>query len=90
MTQADPPKIEFPCPNYPIKIMGVASDQYRDEVLNIVQKHDPGMDRLRCKVQASSKGSFQSITVFIEATGVAQLEAIFVDLKKHPSTRMVI
>ncbi len=90
MSEKDPPKIEFPCPDYPIKVMGLASDEYTEAVLDIMEKHDAKFDRSRFKIQPSSKGRFQSITVFIEATGVHQLNAIFEDLKKNPSTRMVL
>lgn len=90
MSQSEPPKIEFPCANYPIKIMGLANLEYQEAVLDIIQKHDPDFDRTMFKIQASSKGRFQSITVFIEATGVNQLQAIFEDLKKNPATRMVL
>lgn len=86
----EPPKIEFPCPNYPIKVLGKASDEYRDAVLDIMEKHAPGFDRSKVRIQGSSKGTFHSVTVFIEATGVEQLTNIFEDLKKHPSTKMVL
>lgn len=90
MSQQEPPKIEFPCANYPIKALGVASEEYYQAVLEIMERHAPGFDRSKIKVQDSSKGRFNSVTVFIEATGVEQLTAIFEDLKKHPSTKMVI
>ena len=90
MTQQDPPKIEFPCVDYPIKILGVASDEYQLAVLEIVERHAAGFDRSKVRVQTSKKATFHSVTVFIEATGVAQLEDIFEDLKKHPATRMVL
>ncbi len=90
MTQQDPPKIEFPCADYPIKILGVASDEYREAVLEIIELHASGFDRTKVRVQDSRKGTFHSVTVFIEATGVEQLQDIFEDLKKHPSTKMVM
>lgn len=90
MTTQEPPKIEFPCANYPIKVLGVASDEYQAAVLDIIEKHAPDLDRSKIRVQDSRNGRFHSITVFIVATGVDQLQAIFEDLKKKPSTRMVI
>ena len=90
MSEQKPPKIEFPCPNYPIKAMGLANEAYYDFVLQVMEAHAPGFDRDKVKVQGSSKGRFQSVTVFIEATGEAQLVAIFEDLKKNSATRMVI
>lgn len=85
-----PPKIEFPCPNYPIKVLGVAGGEFHETVLEIMEIHAPGFDRTTVRIQSSSKGRFDSITVFIEATGIDQLQNLFEDLKKHPATRMVI
>ncbi len=90
MSQQEPPKIEFPCANYPIKVLGLASDEYREAVLQIMEKHDPGFDRSTIRIKDSRKATFHSITVFIEATGAEQLQEIFDDLKKHPSTKMVM
>lgn len=90
MAQQDPPKIEFPCPDYPIKVMGLASDEYTEAVLDIIESHAEGFDRSKVRIQASSKGTFHSVTVFIEATGVEQLQNLFEDLKHHPSTKMVL
>ena len=90
MNEQDPPKITFPCHDYPIKIMGQASAAYREAVLSIIQKHAPGFNLEKVTVRDSRNGNYQSLTVFITATGVGQLTAIFEDLKKHPSTRMVL
>lgn len=90
MTQQEPPKIEFPCENYPIKIMGEKSEDYKARILNVVEKHAPGFDATRITERDSSKGRFQSVTVFITATGVDQLEALHQDLRKIPATRMVL
>lgn len=90
MSQQEPPKIEFPCPDYPIKVLGVASAEYHEAVLEILEIHAGGFDRTRVRIQDSRNGRFHSITVFIEATGVEQLTSIFEALKKHPSTRMVL
>ncbi|WP_045855703.1 YbeD family protein [Teredinibacter purpureus] len=89
-TTQEPPKIEFPCPDYPIKSMGEATASYREAVLNIMEKHAPGFDINRVSVRDSRKGTFQSVTVFITATGVEQLQSIFDDLKKLPETKMVL
>lgn len=85
-----PPKIEFPCENYPIKSMGEATGSYRQAVLNVMQRHAPGFDVDRVSVRDSRNGTYQSVTVFITATGVDQLQAIFDDLKHLPETKMVL
>ena len=90
MASQQPPKIEFPCPDYPIKALGLASDEYHQAVLAIFDRHAFGFDREKVRVQKSRNGRFHSITVFIEATGEDQLKDIFDDLKRHPSTKMVL
>jgi len=86
----EPPKIEFPCADYPVKALGEASDAYYAQVLAVFDCHAKGYAKDRIKVQPSRNGRFHSITVFIEATGVDQLQAIFEDLKKIDATKMVI
>ncbi|WP_370981115.1 YbeD family protein [Agaribacterium sp. ZY112] len=90
MSQQEPPKIEFPCANYPVKIMGEHSEEYHETVLDIVEKHAPGFDRKRVSIKVSSKGSFRSITVLITATGEEQLHALHMDLKAVAATKMVL
>lgn len=90
MTEPSAPKIEFPCEDYPVKIMGEHSDAYQIEVLEIVETHAPGFDRTKVTYRASSKGSFRSVTVFITATGVEQLSALHDELKAMPTTKMVL
>lgn len=90
MESKEPPKIEFPCQDYPIKVLGVNSENYQEEVLGIIENHAAGFDRSKVRVQDSRNERFLSVTVYIEATGVVQLENIFEDLKKHPSIKMVM
>ena len=89
MTDKEPPKIEFPCEDYPIKIIGESADSFMDSVYSVFDKHAPGFDRTKTTTRDSNKGTFFSITVYITATGIQQLQAIHEDLKKIKETRMV-
>ena len=42
MTEQAPPKIEFPC-RYPIKVLGRSDDRLRARVVEIVERHAPGV-----------------------------------------------
>lgn len=86
----EPPKIEFPCPDYPIKVMGEAGAEYHCFALEVMERHAPGLDQTRITVRNSSKGTFQSITFFITATGVDQLQALHEELRTNPQTKMVL
>lgn len=89
-TQQEPPKIEFPCENYPIKVIGRDEQGFRDLVIEIMQKHVIDFDLSTISEKNSSKGSFISIRVSITATGVPQLRAIHQDLMATEVVKMVI
>ena len=89
MTQPEAPKIEFPCP-YPIKVMGYACAEFHEHVHTVMHRHAPGFDQTQVSVRDSSNGRFQAITVTITATGPAQLETIFADLKLCEHVQMVL
>ena len=89
MSQQEPPKIEFPC-RYPVKVMGVAGDDFRSATVSIFERHAGVITETDITVRASTGGNYEAITVMITATGVEQLQAIFADLKEHPLVRMVL
>jgi|TARA_B110001450_G_C17660896_1_gene497148 putative lipoic acid-binding regulatory protein len=89
MTEKNQPKIVFPC-DYPIKVLGEAHTSFNEHVLAVMDKHAPGFDRQKISVRDSSKGSWQAMTVVIEATGKSQLESIFAALKTSPRVKMVL
>lgn len=90
MTEQQPPKIEFPCENYPIKVLGDADHEMHSYVLEIMERHAPGFDQTRITIAESSQGRFQSLTVWITATGESQLRAINDDLRISKKIRMVM
>lgn len=90
MSQQQPPKIEFPCENYPIKVLGEASPELHTYVVEIMERHAPGFDQARITIKESSKGRYNSLTVWITATGVEQLSAIHEDLRLNRSIKMVM
>lgn len=85
-----PPKIEFPCENYPIKVLGESGPELHQYVIDIMQRHAPGFDQTRITINESSKGRFQSLTVWITATGIEQLSAIHDDLRLNRLIKMVM
>lgn len=86
----DAPKIEFPCPDYPIKVMGSAGPEFHEFVLTVMERHAPGFDQTRITIRESSKGTFQSLTIFITATGEPQLKALHQELIASDMTKMVL
>jgi putative lipoic acid-binding regulatory protein len=74
------PLLEFPC-DYPIKVIGRENSVFRETILEVVSRHDSGLDYSRVEERVSGKGNYLSVTIWITATGKPQLDAIFRDLK---------
>ena len=89
MVNQEPPKIEFPC-RYPVKVMGVAGEEFRSATVTVFEKHAGTIAAADISIRASNGGNYEALTITITATGVEQLEAIFADLKTHPLVRMVL
>jgi len=53
MSEPEAPKIEFPCPDYPIKVVGNNADDFRAYVIETVQIYAPDLDISRVTVQES-------------------------------------
>jgi uncharacterized protein len=90
MSDNAPPKIEFPCENYLIKVLGEADTEMHSYVLEVMERHAPGFDQTRIKITESSKGRFHSLTLWITATGEPQLRAINDDLRSNKKIKMVM
>jgi len=84
------PKIEFPCPDYPIKVLGVKSPEFREYVLSVVAKIAPDFAEEKIQIRDSGKGTFQSMTFFITATGEQQLKDLNNQLRESDLVKMVL
>lgn len=85
-----PPKIEFPCPDYPVKVMGDSGQNFHRFAIEVMERHAPGLDQTRITINESRGGRFQSITFFITATGVEQLQALHEELRANSMTKIVL
>ena len=74
--------LDFPCA-FPIKAMGRADADIAGVVVEIVRRHAPGLDETRVTLRPSSGGKWVAVTLTIEATSKAQLDAIYTDLTAH-------
>ncbi|HEY6645200.1 DUF493 domain-containing protein [Povalibacter sp.] len=70
---------EFPC-DFPLKVMGRHSDDFRSLVLGIVQKHAGAVLPDKIEERPSKDGNYLSLTCTINAQSKAQLDAIYQDL----------
>jgi putative lipoic acid-binding regulatory protein len=85
----DPPKIVFPCA-YPIKVLGRAESTFQPAVMTVFNQHAAGFSEQDVVVKDSRKGTFQSITVTIEAQSEDQLRLIHQDLMDTGLVSMVL
>lgn len=86
----DAPKIEFPCANYPIKVVGQCIAGYDTIVIEVMRRYDPGLDMSKVHSKDSAKGTFRSITLYITATGADQLEQLHKELTSLECVKMVM
>ena len=83
------PLLVFPCPNYPIKILGDAFEGYTAAVLAVVEKHAQ-LSGAPLPLKPSRNGRFVSLTVNIIATGEPQLRVINDELRALSYIKMVM
>ena len=77
-----PPGFTFPAP-YTVKAMGLAGPDFVDLVLGLLQPHCAPIAPTAVRSRPSRNGKYLSVSVTIEATGFAQLDAIYADLTAH-------
>lgn len=71
--------LKFPC-DFPIKIMGLATNHFETAVHEICLRHYPELTEDRKSLRKSADGKYLSITVIIHATSKAQLDALYREL----------
>jgi putative lipoic acid-binding regulatory protein len=84
-----PPPLEFPT-DYPIKVIGRPSDEFRARVHAIVLRHVPLTDPERITERLSENGNFLSISYNIRAESREQVVALTFDLKACDGVLMLI
>jgi len=83
------PAIVFPCA-YPIKVVGVNTLWFKEEVVALVRPHAPELADEHVTVRRSRAGTYCSVTITILATGETQLGNIHEALKRHPQVKLVL
>lgn len=70
---------KFPT-DFPVKIMGQASDDFRSLVLGIVTRHFGPLEPHRIEERPSANGRYLSITCTVHAHSKAELDALYMEL----------
>jgi putative lipoic acid-binding regulatory protein len=71
--------LEFPC-DYPIKIMGQATDEFRSLALGIVTRHFGDLAEGSIEERPSRGGRYLSLTITVRPENKAQLDAVYLEL----------
>jgi len=71
--------LEFPT-DFPIKIMGEASDDFRSLAIGIVSRHFGDLDPARIEERPSKGGKYLGLTITVRAESKAQLDAAYMEL----------
>jgi putative lipoic acid-binding regulatory protein len=70
---------QFPC-DFPIKVMGRHTDDFRSLVLGIVQKHTGNIEPANIEERPSKDGKYLSLTCTFKAQSKDQLDALYREL----------
>ncbi|KPW78765.1 hypothetical protein SAMN05444064_12092 [Pseudomonas syringae] len=82
-------KIEFPCNDYPIKIIGDTSVGFTAAVMEVLEKHAT-VDLKTLAERQSSNGKYTTVQLHIIATGEDQLRDINSALRATGFVHMVL
>jgi uncharacterized protein len=86
---SEEPLLQFPT-DYPIKVVGRASVEFRARIHAVVIKHAPDVDTDRISERLSENGNFLSISYTIRAESREQVVALATELSASEGVLMVI
>ncbi|QWF71374.1 DUF493 domain-containing protein [Methylomonas paludis] len=81
--------LEFPC-QFPIKVMGKSHADFDAMVVEVVRRHVDDISEGAVTSRPSKAGNYTAVTVVIEATSRAQLDAIYMELTACPEVLMAL
>lgn len=81
--------IDYPCA-FPIKVMGLKVDGFEVAMTEIAQRHDPDFDSSTLEIRHSKGGNYLGLTLTVQATSRAQLDALYLELTGHPLVKVVL
>jgi putative lipoic acid-binding regulatory protein len=89
--QNNPPEslIEYPC-DFPIKVMGKNSPDFKPAVIHICQQFDRNFDLTKMEERSSKENKYIGLTVIIHTTSREHLDEIYRTLSTHPLVSVVL
>jgi uncharacterized protein len=89
VTDSEGSAFEFPCA-FPVKVIGKSGVDLDALVFRLVRPHAPDLGEGAIRSRFSSQGRYQSVTVTVQATSRAQLDAIYRSLTACDDILMVL
>ena len=84
-----PDVFEFPC-EFPIKVMGRASEDFRGLTREIVERHAGTLDDSQVAERLSQDQNFIALTFTIRASSRKQLDALYRELTASEDVLIVL
>jgi putative lipoic acid-binding regulatory protein len=84
-----PPVLEFPT-EYPIKVIGRPTAEFRARIHAIVLRHVPALEASHVTEHLSKNGNYISISYALRADSREQMSALAAELKDCPDVLLVI
>ena len=81
--------IEFPC-HFPIKIIGTNSDEFHQQMKQIVLSHFPEFTDEKISHTVSKQSNYLARTVTVFAENQEMLDAFYREISSHPEVKMVL
>jgi uncharacterized protein len=75
---------------FPLKVMGRRTDDFAQQIVQVVLRHAPDFDAASLEMRASREGRYLSVTATITATSREQLDNLYRELSAHPLVTMVL
>ena len=89
MTDSTETLFEFPC-DFPLKVMGRRTDDFRSLVLGIMHKHVGPIDASNIEERPSKDGNYLSLTCTFVAQSKPQLDALYRELTSCERVMIVL
>ncbi|MBI1731388.1 MAG: DUF493 domain-containing protein [Gammaproteobacteria bacterium] len=82
MTAKEDSALIFPC-SFPIKVMGLAADDFDALVVALIRRHSPDLTEGAVRTRHSRRRKYMSVTVTVEAQSRVQLDDIYRELTRN-------
>ncbi len=81
--------IEYPS-QFPIKVMGVHTEDLVHSITKIAKQFDPFFDASTVELRPSSTGKYLGVTITVTATSREQLDSIYMAMTGNPLVKVVL